>query len=128
MSPFTLFLDDERHPPEDGRVWTLARSMEEAIGLIEQHGCPVFISFDHDLGYKGRDLLPTGHDLAKWLIERDLDAGGRFFPSGFWYFVHSQNPVGARNINDLLFKYLMVHREMPEGWTIGYTSKPTLFF
>jgi hypothetical protein len=120
-----LFLDDERFPADDGNEWHIVRSVAEAQAFIAEHGCPTFITFDHDLGYQGRDLLPTGFDLAKWLVDEDLNAGGRFFPDGFWYFVHSMNPIGAANINGLLFEYLMVHREMPEGWKLGYDNKPT---
>ena len=118
-----LFLDDERSPPND-RPWLVVRSVENAMAIIDEHGCPMFISFDHDLG---RDLL-TGFDFAKWLVDRDLDAGGTFFPSGFWYYVHSQNTEGAKNIDRLLWPYLMKHRNMPKGWRIGWNGKPTCPF
>ena len=124
-----LFIDDEREPPfKDGKIWMVVRTMEQAQEIIAEHGCPMFISFDHDLGYEGSKLLPTGLDFAKWLIDQDLDQGGRFFPSGFWFFVHSMNPVGARNIADLMFRYLMVHRDTPEGWLTGYSSGPICFY
>jgi hypothetical protein len=120
-----LFIDDERFPPGDGEGWIVVRTMEEGQAYIAQHGCPTFISFDHDLGYDGLALLPTGYDFAKWLVDQDMDAKGHFFPDGFWYYVHSQNPVGARNIDELMSSYLLVHREMPEGITIGWTAEPT---
>jgi len=60
---------------------------------------PSFISFDHDLG----DGL-TGYDCAKWLVEYDLETG--LMPADFSFYVHSQNPVGASNIKNLLNSYM----------------------
>jgi hypothetical protein len=96
-----LFLDDERFPP-DGPDWWIVRDMPEAIQYMEAHGCPLFISFDHDLG-EGKH---TGADLARWMVNRDLDTDGKFIPSEFTYYVHSQNPVGATNITGWLDGYL----------------------
>jgi hypothetical protein len=52
----------------------------------------VYISFDHDLGY---DL--TGYDVAKYIVENNIKIDG--------FTVHSMNPVGAKNIIDLLSHY-----------------------
>ena len=123
-NPLRLFLDDERHPADDGHAWWIVRSAEVAIASIEANGCPMFFSFDHDLG---RDKL-TGFDFAKWLVQKDLDAGGEFFPSGFWYYVHSLNREGAVNIDRFLWPYLMKHRVMPAGWKIGWDGKKTCPF
>ncbi len=48
---------------------------------MKKHGIHEFISFDHDLGVDehGR-LLKTGHDLAKWLVENDLNATFHIYP------------------------------------------------
>lgn len=93
-----LFLDDERFPPEDGRVWRICRTYKEAVETVTLLGPPDYISFDHDLGDG-----PTGHDFSKWLIDYLLDTGydwnGKFF-------VHSQNPIGKENIEKLLDSYL----------------------
>lgn len=94
-----IFLDDERDPPDDGRVWLVARSYEAAKALIEWFGCPYYISFDHDLG----DGL-TGYDLAKYLVEKDIE--NRIIPCNFTFYVHSQNPIGKANIEGLLNNYL----------------------
>lgn len=107
---YKLFLDDVRNvdrlygsvawdPPHTGD-WVSCRSMAEAVAVIEDRGCPTFISFDHDLG----DGVPTGMDLARWLVEHDLDHGS--MPQGFQYDVHSWNPVGAANIRALMEGYL----------------------
>jgi hypothetical protein len=99
-----LYLDDERFPKTE-RSWVIARSAEEAKALILRDGCPAFISFDHDLG-EGQG---TGHELAHWLVEQDLD-GAIQIPPDFAFNVHSANPVGAANIAALLNSYLKSRR------------------
>lgn len=79
-------------------------TVEGAIDYIEREGCPDFISFDNDLM---RSL--EGIDLAKWLVEKDLDSPG-FLPADFRFFVHSQNSVAKERIYGLLGQYLS-HRE-----------------
>lgn len=95
-----MFLDDIRNPPDED--WVVVRNFDEAIAHIEDNGCPNFISFDHDLGDQ---FAKTGYDLAKWLVETDLDCSG-FLPEDFDFNVHSANPVGAANIRALLRSYL----------------------
>lgn len=102
--PYRLFLDDEREPPSDGGEWVIVRSYDEAVLLMQERGCPIYMSFDHDLG-EGRN----GLDVAKWMIDQDL-VERDFMPDGFQFYVHSQNPVGAKNINTLLLSY-MAHKK-----------------
>ena len=101
---WALFVDDERMPLSNfnGEL-VVARSLQEAISLIVENGCPSFISFDHDLGEAS-----TGDaiELVKWMIEKDLDENGCFIPKNFSFFVHSANPVGRKNIESLLTSYL----------------------
>lgn len=97
---WVLFIDDERFPVDESNV--IARSVEQAIALMNEKGCPSIIHFDHDLG----DKAPTGMDLAKWIVEKDLDCEQKFIPNGFQFFIHSQNPNGERNIRGLLIPYL----------------------
>lgn len=119
---YRLFLDDERDPPRipwrerlralfarllglppspDVAPWTVVRSYEAAIAVIAERGLPQHIAFDHDLGL-GADGKPdrSGYDLAKWIVEYVLDHDSDL--SGFTWYVHSQNPAGARNIDALL--------------------------
>lgn len=88
-----IFLDDERYPPNDGTTWVIIRTYEEFCNHIKRYGCPTFISFDHDLG-----ISYDGYDCAKFLGEawmnKELDLTGLEA-----FYVHSQNPVGAHNIN-----------------------------
>ena len=78
-------------------------TVEGAIDWMDNlgNGCPNFISFDNDLK---REL--EGKDLAKWIIEKDLDMNGRFIPDDFEFFVHSQNIKAKEAINSLLSNYL----------------------
>lgn len=107
---WNLFIDDERYPnnvtwgsPEFYQQfpWTIARNMAQVQDLINEWGFPDFVSLDHDLG----DGEPTGHDIAKWLIEADMDGIHRM-PPDFQYFTHSHNPVGKTNIESILNSYL----------------------
>ncbi|MDF1877812.1 hypothetical protein JHD47_08290 [Sulfurimonas sp. SAG-AH-194-L11] len=99
-----MYLDDIRTPTEEFDY--VVRSYDEAIEIIQKHGIPEFISFDHDLGVDEEGtLLKTGHDLAKWIVENDLNATYNL-PSDFSFKVHSQNPVGKENIISLLQSYL----------------------
>ena len=102
--PWKLYLDDIRYP--DDSTYIIARTVEEAQQLIEQYGVPEYISFDHDLGMDEMgNILKTGYDLAKWLVEMDMD-GVITLPKSFTFEVHSQNPVGAENIRAYLSSYL----------------------
>lgn len=118
-----LFLDDERKPSavtwiSIGGVghmaadWQIVRSMDEAINWVRKYGFPDVISFDHDLGeahYSGNFADgKTGYDFAKWLIEFDLDT--KTMPVGFSFTVHSLNPVGKVNIENLLNNYIQFRR------------------
>lgn len=97
---FKLFIDDERMPPAKG-TWVIARSSSDSITVLQNAGCPDFISFDHDLG--GDD---TAMVVVNWMIEKDLDDGGKFIPPSFQFYVHSQNSVGRENIQNKLDSYL----------------------
>lgn len=100
-----LFLDDERDVrilyPNNHDEFLVARNLKEAIMLIDELGCPEFVSFDHDLG-----VNETGYELAQFLIKLDLDMYGKFIPKMFDFHVHSANPVGRSNIVNLLDNYL----------------------
>lgn len=94
-----LFIDDLRNPPDNS--WTVVRSYADGVELISRmQGFPETISFDHDLG-----LDETGYDFANWLVSQDLDERIDI-PPHFTFNVHSANPVGKRNINELLNNYL----------------------
>lgn len=95
---YKMFIDDERHPVTDD--WVITRTSDDALAHMNVHGCPIEISFDHDLG--GDD---TAMAVVKEMINLDLDAPG-FIPTNFTFSVHSANPVGSKNISGLLNGYL----------------------
>jgi hypothetical protein len=89
---YSLFIDDERFPPEDGKDWVVVRTSCEATLYVARYGMPDYISFDHDLG--GCD---TSMKFVAWLTEAVLD-NRVCIPLAFNYYIHSQNPVGSKNI------------------------------
>ena len=90
-------LDIAYAPNTDIVIFT---TVEGAQDYILSNGCPDFISFDNDLR---RDL--EGLDLAKWLINKDIDSPG-FIPEDFRFFVHSQNIEAKDRIYSNLNQYL----------------------
>ena len=105
---YSLFIDDERFPPSKSQKgeWVIARNMNEVKNIVNERGFPNFISFDHDLGEEDGIPLPTGYDVAKWLVDYDIDHGS--MPADFDFYVHSQNPIGAKNIQNYLDSYLKI--------------------
>jgi hypothetical protein len=99
-----LYLDDIRTP--DDPTFMIVRTVNDAQKLIHLLGVPTFISFDHDLGMDDEgNLVLSGYDFAKWLVEMDME-GIFILVEDFDFTVHSQNPVGAKNIREYLNNYL----------------------
>ncbi len=91
-----VWLDDrtERDPPRD-QGWTVVRTPEEAIALLELGGVTE-LSLDHDLALwdeTGRER--TGDDVVTWIlrtvVEDCLTPPERIT-------VHSGNPAGRRRM------------------------------
>jgi hypothetical protein len=82
-----MWLDDVRPMPPHYTHW--AKTARQAIELLET-GNVIECSLDHDLGSD----YETGYDVAKWIEERAVN--GTLAPIRCR--VHSQNPVGARNM------------------------------
>jgi hypothetical protein len=95
-----LFIDDERFPPNDGTEWIVVRSSAEAKNFVKKFGIPDFISFDHDLGGEDTSIV-----FINWLTD-ELIEGRLQFPTEFQYYVHSQNPVGVKNIESKMNQLL----------------------
>jgi hypothetical protein len=101
--------------------WVIVKTYDEFISTIKEKGLPDIVSFDHDLDPEHYDLIfndenwnkkdediiidydifinKTGYHAAEWLIEYCANVGVQL-PICL---VHSQNPVGRRNISNLLF-------------------------
>jgi len=112
-----LFLDDIRFP-EDVKYYyksykniVICRSMDDAIWCVEHYGLPDFISFDHDLAdthYISNDGEKTGYTFAKWFCDYIIDNNLKL-PNNFEYYVHSMNPVGAKNISAYMENFLNIY-------------------
>lgn len=80
-----LFLDDNRDPPDNERVWTVARTAEQAKAFL-QAGPVEFATLDCDMGEcatcvsswppRGYKVFMStcrhridGLDLVKWMVE-----------------------------------------------------------
>ena len=116
---YYLFLDDVRNPVDVTWVelpqveWVIVRNYNEFKNIIELHGLPEFVAFDHDIEADivdgdVRDLKnckvirgKTGHDCAKYLVNVCL-AAKLPFPK---YVVHSVNPPGKDAIISYIESY-----------------------
>ena len=83
-----VYLDDIREPPAN---FILVRTVEECKDILKNNKVNI-LSLDHDMG----DDQPTGYDLIKWMIENNIYPGV--------ITVHSLNPVGKKNMTQLLKK------------------------
>lgn len=100
--PWKLFLDDERDPIGDD--WVICRNIYEVFDECIVRGLPTFVAFDHDLGSNDPDYN-NGYSVAHWIINEILN-GRWVLPKDFNWYVHSQNPIGAENINTLLNNFM----------------------
>jgi hypothetical protein len=97
-----IFLDDERLPA-NYLDFVIVRNYNEFVDAVLYAKTPIkFISFDHDLG----DDSLSGYECAKYLVDLDEDRGGTLIGPDFEWYVHSQNPVGAANIENYLDGYM----------------------
>lgn len=106
---YALFLDDMRKPfsmiYDDGIPWVIVRDYDQFVDYITKKGLPYFVTFDHDLSnehYESNDVSTykekTGFNCAQWLIEYCMNNNLKL---PLWK-VHSMNPLGKKNIIDLL--------------------------
>lgn len=109
---YNLFLDDIRYPKQVTWVdlppvqWTIVRNYKSFVAIIERHGLPCIISFDHDLAHEDENKTKnfkerTGYDCAKFLFEYCMQQGVEL-PQ---YYIHSLNVVGRNNIAHLFASY-----------------------
>jgi hypothetical protein len=111
---WNLFIDDERNLEDvtwapwqvrekyRNEEWVICRTRYDVIIAVATRGMPSYISFDHDLGHD----QPTGHDIAKHIVDWDMNDEHYSLPDNFDFYVHSQNPVGKANIEAYLNNYL----------------------
>ena len=116
-----LFLDDIRDPIHAygytnfghflTKEWDIVRNYDQFVDYIHKNGLPIFIAFDHDLAEihyginfwddHANNTEKTGYDCAKYVIEYCMNNNLKL-PE---FYVHSMNPVGKKNITELLNNY-----------------------
>ena len=102
MLSIKLWVDDTRPAPNDGTLWWLAWSVNEAKrfiegfekGIVTPFGKFDLIDIDHDAG----DYVKDGGDFIKLLDW--LEQTGRNYPIR----IHTMNPVGAENMRKIIRK------------------------
>ena len=90
-----VFIDDIREIPRNEFKYGVAiRDFESAIEYLSTYAndFPIVVSFDHDLGEE-----KTGYDIAKYIVENNIPIKA--------FTIHSMNPVGVKNIRELLTHY-----------------------
>lgn len=96
-----LFLDDVRCEPFG---WTKVDGYHDCIRCLQENkGQIEEISLDHDLGE-----LKTGYDVCLWLVENNFWDGIKKIT------FHSSNPVGVKNMTQLIDRY------SPKNIEIGF--------
>jgi len=94
-----LWLDDQLDDPHTPSRWIKpgyigARNSYDAMILVKVKGMPSYIDFDHDLG---------GNDTAITFLNKLVE----LYPNGPVpeYQVHSQNPIGVKNIVAFMYSW-----------------------
>jgi len=121
---YNIFLDDVRFPkdvywikyPENIKWDIICRNYNEFVETIKQYGLPEYCSYDHDmmdfhylefhrawngdrtLNYDNMGEEKTGYHCVQFLIDFCI-----FYNVAFpKYFVHTMNPIGKENIENLI--------------------------
>lgn len=94
---YVLWLDDFREPPD--KSYFVAKSYDEATGIVTMLGAPKEMHLDHDLGSNSK----TGMDFVKWLVEQDLN--GKIDLTNTEVYSQSDNPAGKDNILNTVKRY-----------------------
>lgn len=93
-----LYVDDLRTPcgiDDDNCLLVIARSYDETISVFEKYvdrGIEFLVDLDHDLGEE-----KSGYDICKYIVENQIPLRS--------YRLHTMNPVGRHNMDQLLSHY-----------------------
>jgi predicted AlkP superfamily phosphohydrolase/phosphomutase len=92
-----IYVDDERWPQTipDRMAYCVCRTYREAIDKLKfymSHETKIILDLDHDIQCK-----QTGYDIAKWVVDSGYN--------NLCFACHSMNPVGRKNIIELLVHY-----------------------
>jgi hypothetical protein len=123
-----IYLDDLRTPID--KKWIIVRTYSDFVKAVKKHGLDNIskISFDHDLNDFAGGSEKTGKSAADWLVGYHMDLcdekviSGEEFPE---ITVHSDNPVGAKNIISYINNYLKaLGKETGKKYTQAIEGKP----
>lgn len=104
---YLLWVDDEREPhhfyetlqtrkPDTFEIIVFKNALD-TIDWLTKHSNDtenkIFVDLDHDLGILDFD----GYTICKYIVQNQIPIAG--------FAVHSMNPVGAKNMHDLLTHY-----------------------
>lgn len=108
MAKWYIYVDDERTPDFKTYIRYLRsshihgsstpiivrdyNSAIECIDNIRELNGDIILDLDHDIG-----LGKTGYDICKYIVENQYQLLG--------FHIHSMNPVGASNMQQLLSRY-----------------------
>jgi hypothetical protein len=101
-----LYLDDLRPPPDE--TWVVARSVPAAWHYICTYGLPREMSLDHDLG-TDVDAPVLLHSLIEAYLDHvESNPSDQHFAGvrNIKFKVHSANPTGSRNMEQLWANFL----------------------
>ena len=92
---YWFYLDDERGVPAGYDMILISdyQAMIKIINMCAEHHIDFAIDFDHDLS----DPYYSGYTVAKYIVEHQIPMN--------CFRIHSMNPVGRRNIRELLTHY-----------------------
>lgn len=97
---YALFIDDERQPNLETKLEVrVTRTVRETIWVLETLGPPKLISFDHDLGVDGGEVIDA-MAVLHWLVDAHLDLEFDALRIDR-VIIHSHNPEGAKNLAGL---------------------------
>lgn len=95
-----LWVDDIRMPPDD--TYDIARTFGDAIvKLTATNYTDIYL--DHDLADFTDMRERTGYDVVMWLVERKYQG----FEVPLRYHYLTANPVGRKNMKELVARYLL---------------------
>lgn len=109
IEDYILFLDDERDPSDSIKDAVVVRTFREGCELIYEAGMPRTVHLDHDLGEER-----TGYDFVKFLVGYCCQNG--IDPYDINFNVHSQNPIGKRNMEVYWSDFCTNQEEWRANW------------
>lgn len=115
-----LWIDDIRNAPDE--TWHVCRTVQSAIKAIHQFGADITcVSLDHDISHQvgigvgvprpmpcSETFQSVAHYLGLLVIYQNAPLVKKDAPFPLWnpiVSIHSANPVGAREIYNILIEY-----------------------